>query len=142
MKNLPKSFCNMLQTLCPWADLLGRIALALIFLISVPGKLGDGFAGVQGYMAAKGVPGLLLPLVILLELGGGVALILGFFTRFIAFSLAVFCVLAALLFHAEIGDFAQKISFFKNFAIAGGLLILARTGAGPFSVDHYLRNRK
>ena len=113
---------------------LGRILLALIFLITGIGKI-TGYAGTQGYMESVGVPGALLPLVILLEVGGGLALILGFKTRMVALSLAAFSVGAALLFHLNFADPAQFVSFWKNFALAGGFLILAAHGAGPWSLD-------
>ena len=81
--------------------------------------------GTQGYMDAMGVPGALLPLVIALEVGGAVALILGWQTRLTALALAGFSVVAAVIFHANLGDQMQMILFMKNFAIAGGLLVVA-----------------
>lgn len=82
-----------------------------------------------------GVPGMLLPLVILLEAGGGLALVVGWQTRWTAFGLAGFSVLAALIFHNNLGDQMQMIMFMKNMAIAGGLLLLAEHGAGEFSFE-------
>lgn len=117
------------------AILLARILLAQIFLISGVGKLGAGYAATQGYMAAMGVPGVMLPLVIALELGGGLALVLGLLTRWAALGLAVFCVVAALLFHLNFADKMQMIMFMKNLAIAGGLLMLYVHGAGAYSID-------
>lgn len=114
---------------------LARILLAQIFLISGLGKLGAGYAAAQGYMAAMGVPGALLPLVIALEIGGGLALVLGFLTRWAALGLAVFCVAAALLFHVDFAQSMQKINFMKNLAMAGGLLMLFAHGAGGWSID-------
>lgn len=121
--------------------LLGRVGLALIFIISGWGKIA-GYAATQGYMEAMGVPGMLLPLVILLELGGGLAILTGLFTRWVSFALAGFTVLTALVFHANLGDPAQSINFMKNIAIAGGFLALAAHGAGAFSVDAYLPVRR
>lgn len=115
--------------------LAARILLAQIFLVAGFGKLGAGYAGTQGYMEAMGVPGALLPLVIALEIGGGLALVAGFMTRWAALALAVFTVAGAVLFHANFGDQMQTIMFMKNFAIAGGLLLLYVHGAGAFSVD-------
>lgn len=69
--------------------LLGRVGLSLIFIISGWGKIA-GYAATQGYMASEGVPGELLPLVIALELGGGLAILAGLFTRWAAFALAAF----------------------------------------------------
>ncbi|MDH5358959.1 MAG: DoxX family protein [Gammaproteobacteria bacterium] len=113
----------------------GRILLALIFIMGGIGKLGAGYAGTQGYMDAMGVPGMLLPLVIILELGGGIALIAGWKTRIVSLLLAGFTILAALIFHSNFADQMQMIMFMKNLAISGGLLILAANGAGAYSMD-------
>ncbi|MBI3370515.1 MAG: DoxX family protein [Betaproteobacteria bacterium] len=115
--------------------LVARILLAHIFLISGVGKLGAGYAATQGYMAAMGVPGALLPLVIALEIGGGLALVAGFLTRWTALALAGFCVVGAVIFHNDFGNQMQMINYMKNFAMAGGLLLLYVHGAGVFSVD-------
>lgn len=115
--------------------LVARILLAHMFIISGIGKLGAGYAATQGYMASAGVPGALLPLVILLELGGGVALVVGLLTRWAALALAAFSIIAALLFHAHFGDQAQMINFMKNLTIAGGMLMLFVHGPGAFSID-------
>ena len=114
--------------------LLGRFGLSLIFILSGWSKIG-GYAGTQQYMEAMGVPGGLLPLVIALELGGGLALLAGLFTRPLAVALAGFSVVSAALFHANLGDQMQFINFFKNIAIAGGFLALAASGAGAWSLD-------
>jgi putative oxidoreductase len=118
-------------------DLVGRVGLALIFVVAGYGKIG-GYEGTAGYMESMGVPGSLLPLVIATELGGGVAILIGLFTRPIAIALAGFCVLSAVMFHGS-GDQAQQILFLKNLAIAGGFLVLAANGAGAWSVDARLR---
>jgi len=117
-----------------WLNLAGRLLLAQLFLVSGFSKI-MGYAGTQGYMAAKGLPGALLPLVILLELGGGLALVVGFQTRWVALALAIFSVLAGLIFHLLPGDQMQMINFMKNLSIAGGLLVLAQTGATGFAID-------
>jgi putative oxidoreductase len=122
------------------ATLFGRIGLSLIFIISGLGKIA-GYAGTQQYMEAVGVPGGLLPLVIALEVGGGLAILAGLFTRQAAVALAGFSIVSAVLFHANLGDQMQFINFFKNIAIAGGFLALAANGAGAWSLDA-LRNRK
>jgi putative oxidoreductase len=122
------------------ASLLGRLGLSLIFIISGWGKIA-GYAATQGYMEAMGVPGALLPLVIALELGGGLAILAGAFTRWIALAIAAFSLLSAAIFHADFGDAAQAISFWKNVAMAGGFLMLAAHGAGAYSVDALLARR-
>lgn len=122
------------------APLAGRSLLALIFVLSGAGKLA-AYAGTQQYMESAGVPGLLLPLVILAELGGGLALIAGLFTRFSAVALAGFSMVAAVLFHADFADQNQMIHFMKNVSIAGGLLLLAAHGAGAWSLDALIARR-
>ena len=122
------------ETLGPWAKLAGRILIALIFVVAGYGKIG-GYAATQEYMAAMGVPGVLLPLVIVTELGGGVLIALGLFTRYAAVALAGFTILSAILFHGGSADQVQQIMFMKNLAIAGGFLFLAANGAGKISLD-------
>lgn len=114
--------------------LLARLLLAQLFLLAGIGKVA-GYAGAQGYMESMGVPGMLLPLVILLEIGSGLALILGFKTRLVALALAAFCIAAALIFHRHVADQVQMIMLMKNFALAGGFLLLYVQGPGAFSVD-------
>ena len=121
--------------------LIGRILLGHIFLLAGISKIGD-YAGTQGYMEAMGVPGMLLPLVILLEVGAGLALVAGFLTRFAAWALASFSIVAAIIFHTDFANQMQMIMFMKNFAIAGGLMFVATFGAGSMSVDAWQRNRK
>ena len=120
-------------------SLLGRIGLALIFIIAGWGKI-TAYDGTQQYMEAMGVPGALLPLTILLELGGGLAIATGLFTRWTALALAVFSVVTALIFHTHFEDALQATNFWKNLALAGGFLMLAVQGAGACSLDH-LRKR-
>ncbi len=116
------------------AKLVGRVMLALIFVIMGYGKI-NGYDGTAGYMESKGIPGMLLPLVILLELGGGVLIMLGFFSRYTALAIAVFTVLTALIFHFDFGDRGQTIHFWKNIAIAGGMLMLFANGPGKMAIN-------
>tara|TARA_R110000772_G_scaffold172927_1_gene284830 strand:- start:1316 stop:1660 length:345 start_codon:yes stop_codon:yes gene_type:complete len=110
--------------------------MALLFIPAGAGKI-SGYAGTQGYMESMNVPGILLPLVIIVELGGGIAILLGWQTRIVAFLLAGFCLVAALLFHLQPDDQMQMILLTKNVAIAGGLLFLVANGAGAFSIDRW-----
>jgi len=89
-----------------------------------------------------GVPGALLPLVIALELGGGLAIVAGVFTRWFALGLAAFSIASALLFHFHLADQMQAIMFWKNFAIAGGFLVLAASDASSLSLDGFLSRRR
>ena len=116
-------------------QLLGRIMLALIFILAGLGKIQDP-AGTAGYMQSAGVPGILLWPTIALEVLGGLALVLGYKTRYAAFTLAIFSVVAALMFHRNFADQMQMIMFLKNIAIAGGLLLLAVGGSTAFSMDN------
>ena len=113
---------------------LGRLLLGGFFALAGFNKIG-GYAATQGYMEAFGIPGQLLPLVIALEIGGGLALIAGWQTRLVALLLAGFCVVSAVIFHADFADGMQQILFMKNFAIAGGFLIIAAHGPGALALD-------
>ncbi len=119
---------------------LARALLSAIFILSGFAKLGAGYAPTQAWMDAMGVSGALLPLVIVAEIGGGLALLGGWLTRWSALALASFTLAAAGLFHAALGDQNQMIHFMKNLAIAGGLLALAVHGGGGWSLDR-LRQR-
>ena len=116
-------------------SLIARVLLAHIFVMAGFSKI-VGYAGTQGYMESVGVPGMLLPLVILAELGGGLAIVLGWQTRLAAYALAGFSVVSAVIFHSNLGDQMQMILFMKNFAMAGGLLLLAEHGAGAYSLEN------
>ena len=131
---------NKWQTLAAVADLVGRLLIAAIFLMAGINKI-QGYAGTAQYMVANGLSDLLLPLVILLEVGGAIAIILGFQTRLMALALAGFCVLSGLIFHGNTADQMQFIMLMKNFAIAGGFLVIASQGAGRLSLDRALAKK-
>ncbi len=114
--------------------LVARLMLAFIFIVEGWGKVGH-YGGTMQYMESHGVPGMLLPLVIATELGGGLLIACGFQSRVAALALSGFCVLTALLFHANFADPNEVIQFNKDIAIAGGFLALAAFGAGDWSVD-------
>jgi len=124
------------------ASLAGRILLAFMFILSGFGKI-TGYDGTAAYMAAKGMPmiGVLLPLTILTELGGGILLAIGYKARWAAFALAGFSILAGLVFHDfwNVTDAAQhmnqQIHFMKNLSIAGGMLMVFALGPGRLSLD-------
>lgn len=120
------------------SELLGRVLLGHIFLLAGINKIG-GYESTQGYMEAMGVPGILLPLVIVLEVAGGLSIIVGFKAKWLAYALAGFSVVAGLIFHADFGDQTQMILFMKNMSIAGGLLLLAAHDSGEWSLDAKLR---
>lgn len=116
------------------SHLAGRILLALIFVVAGLGKLANP-EGTAGYMASVGVPEILLWPTIALEVLGGFAIVIGLQTRLVAYLLAAFSIATAVLFHANFADQMQQILFLKNLAIAGGLLLLASSGATALSVD-------
>ncbi|KZC16638.1 hypothetical protein RHOFW510R12_12030 [Rhodanobacter sp. FW510-R12] len=117
-------------------SVVARLLMAQLFIISGWQKL-TGFSGTEGYLASMGIPmvGLVTPLVILIELGGGLALLFGFKTRWVAAVIALFSVGSALVAHTHFADQAQAINFMKNLSIAGGLLWFVRNGGGTASVD-------
>jgi putative oxidoreductase len=117
----------------------GRVLMSAIFLSAGVSKIG-AYAGTQAYMESMGVPGAMLPLVIALEVGAGLAVLLGWQTRISAFLLAGFSVLSALIFHSDFGNQMQSILFMKNLAMAGGLLMLVANGSGRWSVDTWLQS--
>lgn len=115
-------------------ELAGRILIAVPFLLSGLGKLG-AYGATAAYMSSLGVPGALLPAVIATEVLGALAIILGWKTRIVAFLLAGFCLLTALIFHRNFADQMQMINFLKNVSMAGGFLFLVAHGGGLLSID-------
>jgi len=118
---------------------LGRLMLSAIFIISGLGKT-TGYAATQGYMEAMGVSGSLLPLVIIVEIVAGFAVLVGWQTRVAALGLAGFTLLSGILFHGDFGDQTQMIMFMKNVSMAGALLMLVNLGAGSYSLDQRRQN--
>ena len=130
-----------MDTLSRFGPLIGRILIAFIFLFSAYGKI-TGFEGTVGYIASKSLPLPQLAAIgaIVVELGGGLMLVLGFKARWGAAALFVFTLLAALFFHnfwAAAADQAQNqmIHFMKNICMLGGLLFVVVHGSGPLSLD-------
>jgi putative oxidoreductase len=121
--------------------LLGRVLLSLIFVISGAKKIAT-FAGTAGAIASKGLPAaeILAALTICVELGGGLLLLIGLKARWAGLALAIFTILASVLFHnfwAMTGPEAMnnQIHFMKNIAIVGGMLMVVAFGPGRFSID-------
>jgi putative oxidoreductase len=114
--------------------LAGRLLLAFIFVHEGWSVIGSQ-SGAVAYMQKFGVPDILLPPVIALELGGGLLIAAGTLTRVVALAFAVFCVLTAVLFHWQFGDRNQLLHFEKDLAIAGAFLVLAVSGPGRWSAD-------
>ncbi|MBB1599110.1 DoxX family protein [Variovorax sp. UMC13] len=123
------------------AALVGRILLAALFVPAGFGKL-MGFAGTVGYIASVGlpVPQVAAVVAILVELGLGLALLVGFKTRWAAIGIALFTLVATFSFHnywAMAADkaFVNQLMFFKNIAVVGGLLVVWAFGPGRLSID-------
>jgi putative oxidoreductase len=117
--------------------LAGRCLLVLIFLHEGVSLVGN-YAGAAAYMQKSGVPSLLLPAVIALQLGGGLLVAAGFLTRLSALAFAAFCVSTAILFHWQFANHNELLHFQKDLAIAGGFLVLACSGPGNWSLDRYV----
>lgn len=113
---------------------IGRLFLSMIFIFSGFNKI-TGYAATAGYMESVGVPSILLPLVIALELLGGIAVLIGFKARLISLLIAGFSIVSAILFHQFWNDESQMNSFMKNIAMAGGFLMIVAHGPGAYSVD-------
>lgn len=126
----------------PIIPLIARVLLAAIFILAGVNKI-LSFAGTTAYIASKGlpVPEAIAALTILLELVGGILLVIGFKTRIVALLIALFCIAAAVIFHpfwtmqGAAGNLHQ-IMFLKNLAIAGGMFLLVYYGAGPVAIDN------
>lgn len=126
------SNCSAINRFGP---LLGRICLSVIFIIAGWSKIG-GFADTAGYMAGKGLPltEVLLVLTIIIELGGGLMILLGWQARWGALAIFLFIIPVTLIFHPFWADPGEFNSFFKNLAIMGGMLYIVVHGPGPFSL--------
>lgn len=124
-----------------WVDAPARLFISLLFLVSGFGKITKA-AATQAYMVSYGVPGVLVWPAAAWELGAGLALLIGFGVCPLAFLLAGWCVLTALIFHTNFAAGNQMFHFFKNLTMCGGFLIIARTGAPGFGLDGLLAARR
>ena|SRR5579871_6631381 len=113
--------------------LVGRVMLAAMMLWTGFGRLAS-YSSLHSYVADWSVPGAFKPILILWEVGAGILLILGIYTRAAALALALFCVLSGFLVHLHDDDVLQLIDFMKNMALTGGFLYVAATGAGDWSL--------
>ena len=130
----------LFDRLKPLFNLASRAFMSCIFIVAGSEKIGH-YDGAGHFMASIGVPAALLPLVILVEFGGAIALLLGFQTRIAAFLLAGFALLAATLVHLHPDDHENMIVFMDNLAMVGGLLLFVQYGGGAFSLDRRLKRR-
>lgn len=127
---------NVCTPLKQYGPLAGRILLALIFILAGYGKI-KGWDGTLGYMTSKGLPmpEVLLALTILVELGGGLLLLVGFQARWAALAIFLFLIPVTLIFHPFWADPDQYNAFMKNLAIMGGMLYVMTYGSGPYSLQ-------
>jgi putative oxidoreductase len=114
-------------------SLIARILLSAIFVTAGFSKI-SGYAGTEAYMQAHGLPGALLPVVIALEVLGGLAVLLGVWSRCAGLALALFSLAAAAIFHNDFADQAQMTNFMKNVCMAGGFLLLFANGSGRYAL--------
>ena len=119
------------------ADLVGRLLLAALFVYDGWIVI-NNYGATANYLAQFGVPPLLLVPALVLQVVGGLLIAIGWNARLAALALSIFCISTALIFHTQFGDPNEAIQFWKDLAIAGGLLILAVHGAGVFSLDSRL----
>lgn len=125
-----------MTALTTFAPLIARVLIGILFLVAGAGKLADP-AGFTGYLTSGGLPAVLAWPSIIFEIVLGLALIAGFQTRIMALLGAAFCIVAAVLYHFNPADQMQMTMFLKNFAIAGGLILLAAHGAGRYAIDKH-----
>jgi putative oxidoreductase len=128
-----------METMSRLGQVIGRIAIGAIFVISALGKL-TNWQGTLSYAGTKGVSATLLAIATALELLGGLSVILGFKARWGALALLIFLVPVTLVFHnfwavAPEQQQAQLVNFLKNLSILGGILIVLARGAGAYSID-------
>jgi len=125
------------------ATLIGRVLLSLLFIIGGWGKM-LGPAATQAMFAKQGLPIVEAAwvLAVAVELGGGLAILFGLFTRPVALVCAIWCVATALIAHTNLAERAQEIQFFKNMGLTGGFLYVAAFGAGAWSLDAWLSRRR
>ena len=115
-------------------DLIGRIFISGIFLLSAFNKIGN-YEGTLGWMGSFGLPGFLLAPAILLEVIAPILIIIGYQTKIAAAALSIFCIATAFIFHNDFSDQMQVIAFMKNVALAGGFLFLVANGAKGYCLD-------
>jgi putative oxidoreductase len=118
------------------AALIGRLFYSSLFILYGYMKL-VGFSGTVSYMSGQGLPlaTLFAALAVIIELGGGLLMLVGFQTRCVALALAIYTLVAAFIAHAHFGDPGQLVHFMKNMAIVGGSLAFVACGAGAYSLD-------
>ena len=115
-------------------DLIGRIFISSVFLLSGINKIGN-YEDSHSWMESLGIPGVLLIPAIVLEVVAPILIIVGYHVKISAALLSLFCIATAVIFHTDFANQMQFVSFFKNIGLAGGFLFLAINGSKDFSLD-------
>ena len=122
-------------------EIFGRIFLSAVFLIAGVNKIFN-YEGTTAYMESFGVPGLLYIPAIILEILFPLLIVIGYQTKISALIMAIFSISLAIIFHTDFSNQMQVMSFLKNFAIAGGFIIIFVNGPSRWSIDYMLKSRK
>ena len=118
-------------------DLVGRIFISLVFLLSGINKIGN-YEGTIGWMESLGMPGIFLIPAIILEIGASILIMIGYKVKISAALLSLFCIATAIIFHTDFSNQMQFVSFMKNIALAGGFLFLVINETKEFSLERKL----
>jgi len=122
-------------------ELVGRIFLSAIFLLAGVGKIFNYESTIE-YMESFNVPGYLITPAIIIEILFPILIIIGYRTKLSAIILSLFSILLAIIFHNDLSNQMQLMSFLKNFAIAGGFMIIFVYGSNKISLDHFLKSKQ
>ena len=123
-----------LENMTKILDLIGRIFISAVFLLSGLNKIGN-YEGSIAWMESFNLPGVLLIPAIILEIVASILIIIGYQTKIAAVFLSIFCITTAVIFHNNLGDQMQFVAFMKNIALAGGFLFLVVNGAKGYCLD-------
>ena len=126
-----------IKTMSNILDLVGRVFISLIFLLSGINKIRN-YEGTVGWMESLGMPGIFLIPAIILEIGAPILIMIGYKVKISATLLSIFCIATAVIFHNDLSNQMQFISFMKNIALAGGFLFLVVNETKDFSLDKKL----
>ena len=118
-------------------DLVGRIFISLVFLLSGINKIGN-YEGTISWMESLGMPGIFLIPAIILEIGAPILIMIGYKVKISAVLLSLFCLATAIIFHTDFSNQMQFVSFMKNIALAGGFLFLVINDTKEFSLERKL----
>ena len=123
-----------LENMTSILDLIGRIFISAVFLLSGFNKIGN-YEGSVEWMESFNLPEFFLIPAIILEIFAPILIIIGYQTRIAAAFLSIFCIATAIIFHNNLGDQMQFVAFMKNIALAGGFLFLVVNGAKGYCLD-------